>query len=315
MSVIKEYLGRVFSENFYFQPNERQLAKISSGNGWINTVESGLHQNRQSKEFDKTIIRIVRWRARKNKQNKQKEWWVKSKYNVLSSEEWENTKAIINSLMKGNLQSPSFIQVPHKEIDRLYAAENERLAFKQKLSEMRSNIRGLKSTLREYNNMILDTDTTETDIHKFLVKHKAFWMFGLEYNGIKSKVSFPPSKNYYEFDLMLRRYDDFWDLVELKGPNENLFNKRTRKRSVPNQNLSHAVGQVFTYLYAVDMAGELDIVKPKAYVVIGKEGTDNASERRVFSSYLTNIELITHSELYKRGERLLKYIQNNNPEK
>lgn len=306
---MKKYMGRTFTESEFFQPTNRIIAILSSNNVWLNTVESGLERDRQTEIFNKTIVRIVRWRAINDTKNNQKVWRYIKGYSVRSYEEWESVSNIINRLMEKSVQSPALISMSPKEVNRLYAAEDERRVFKQKLSKMRTNMKELESTLNEYNNLISDAGTTETDVHKFLIKHKAFWMFGLEYNGIKSKVSFPPGKNYYEFDLMLRRHDDFWDLVELKGPNENLFDRRTSRRSMPNRKLSEAVGQVFTYLYAIDVAGELDVVKPKAYIVIGKKETDRASERRIFSSYLSSVELITHSELHKRGQRLLKHIK------
>jgi hypothetical protein len=174
---------------------------------------------------------------------------------------------------------------------------------------MKLKMQELEIILDEYRKLISNQNTTETDVHKFMVEKDVFWMFGLEYIRIKSKVRYPPGKKHYEFDLMLERHDSFWDLVELKGPNENLFDKRTTRRSKPNEKLSEAIAQVFTYLYAIDKTSDQNIVKPKAYIVIGNEKTDRPSERRIFSSHLSNIELITHSELYSRGLLLLKHIK------
>jgi hypothetical protein len=310
MAVLKDFRHRTFLEVEWFNPEYREVVLNPSSNGWLNTVETGLERNRTTQEFDKNIIRIVRWAARKDNKEKEKNVWryIKS-YNIRSNEEWEKVSDIIDRLSQNGTQSPNSISMPVKELAKLFKAEDEREVYKQKLLTMRENIQHLESTLNEYSNLIFHNDTSETDVHNFLKRHKAFWMFGLEYIGIKSKVSFPPGKDYYEFDLMLQRHDDFWDLVELKGPNENLFDKRTKRRSMPNRKLSEAVGQVFTYLHAIDLAGELDIVKPKAYIVIGKADTDRTTDRRIFSSYINNVELITHSELYNRGQRLLKHIR------
>jgi hypothetical protein len=309
MTVLTEFNERSFIESEWFQPIERQFARISSNNSWLNTAEVGYELDRKTQEYHKIIVRIVRWRARNSENDGRKVWRYSTGYSVRSPEEWETESQLINSFVSNNFQPIGSISMPSKEIERLYSSEHELQLFKDKVSKMQKRMKELESTLIEYNNLIKKDQTTETEVHNFLIGHKAFWMFGLEYNDIKSHVDFPPNKNYYEFDLMLRRFDDFWDLVELKGPNENLFDKRTSRRNKPNTALSEAVGQAITYLNSIDEAHELDIVKPKAYVVIGKTGTDRPIERRIFSSYLNNIDLITHSELYARGQRLLKHIK------
>jgi len=63
---------------------------------------------------------------------------------------------------------------------------------------------------------------------------------------------------------MLRRNDGFLDLVELKGPNTNLFDMRTRNRTNINVDLSTALGQVLAYLHECDRGKRKKIFKPKA---------------------------------------------------
>jgi hypothetical protein len=335
MSVIKEYNGRIFLESEYFKPNDRRIAGLSQNCVWLYTVERGFELDSDTgKRSNRTTDRIVRWRAINDGDSGQKYWRRRSSYNVRSGVEWETTSSLVDSLIEGEVQNDRFIPIKVEEAERLYkdsrkhksekrkmlamisnlknmdlAREAELTASKKTLSLMRSNVQHLESTLNKYKKLISHINTTETKTHKFLVDNDAFWMFGLEYISIESKVSFPPGKDYYEFDLMLQRHDGFWDLVELKGPNENLFDKRTRRRSKPNQKLSEAIGQVFTYLYAIDRMGEANIIKPKAYIVIGKKETDRPSERRIFSSYLNEVDLITHTDLYERGKQLLKYIK------
>jgi hypothetical protein len=191
------------------------------------------------------------------------------------------------------------------------AINAERQTFKQRLSIMRENIADLESILQQYKKLISNEMTNETKVKDFLEENHAYWMFGLEYIGIKREVGVPFGKGKKDFwlDFMLQRHDDYLDFVECKGPNENLFDKRTLKRSKPNEKLSEAIGQVFTYLYAIDRIGDERIIKPKAYIVIGKQDKNFSSERRIFSSYLSNTEIITYSELYERGKQLLKHIR------
>jgi len=298
MTVMKEFLGRTFTEVDWFQPIYRETATWSSNNLWLTTVERGLERDTDSEEFIKTIIKIVRWHAINDKDNDNKKIWVySSSYNIRSNNEWESTSIIVNRLMEGDIRPSNLVSMSDKEFNRIY--------------RMKAHQNELESILHKYKELISDNYTNETQVKDFIEEHQAFWMFGLEYIGMKREVGFPPGrgKKYLWADFMLRRYDGFLDLVECKGPNENLFDKRTLNTNKPNKSLSEALGQVFQYLYAVDKTGDEDIIKPKAFIVIGKHETDRPSERRLFSSYLSNIELITYFELDKRGQRLLKYIK------
>src|SRR5439155_13628633 len=143
----------------------------------------------------------------------------------------------------------------------------------------------------------------------FIERNKPFWMFGLEYTDVESKVKFPPRSKKFEFDLMLRRIDGFTDLVELKGPNESLFDRRTRRRSKLNTALAEALGQVFTYLNECDRHGAFRLFKPKAIVVIGNRRTDDPRQRRLLTSHLARVEILTYSDLFCHGTRLLKHLE------
>ena len=62
-------------------------------------------------------------------------------------------------------------------------------------------------------------------------------------------------------------------------------------------------------LHICEVTNLKNILKPKAMIVIGKEKTDKPTERRIFQSYLNNVELITYTELLQRGKSLLNYIK------
>jgi hypothetical protein len=308
MTVIEEYMGRKFLDikNFRFQ--DRQIANLSSTNTWLNTVEIGLELDRETDSFSRQIIKLIRWRAR-NEEDKTKVWRVWRSYNIRSNDEWENISNIINNIVDQNTKFENTLPISVKKFNELHSAADKQRTVKKRMSKMRKEIKEYEVILKNFSGLIANKDTTETEIHNYLVKHNAYWMFGLEYIELKKKVRIDRGEYFYESDLMLQRHDGFWDLVELKGPNENLFNKRTTHRSMPNQALSEAISQVFTYLNAIDKMFDVYIVKPKAFIVIGQHDTDRPSDRRIFSSYLSSIELITYSELLQRGKRLLKYIR------
>ena len=92
---------------------------------------------------------------------------------------------------------------------------------------------------------------------------------------------------------MLRRNDGFLDLVELKGPNTNLFDMRTRNRTNINVDLSTALGQVLAYLHECDRGKRKKIFKPKALTVIGRRTKENDRQKRLLVSHLARVDVLT----------------------
>ncbi|MFO7991626.1 MAG: DUF4263 domain-containing protein [Thermoplasmata archaeon] len=340
--VIQSYDRRQFEEREYYKTIERHIAGQASNRVWLYTVDKALERERDSNEFKtEPIVRIIRWQAR-NIDDK-KIWRQRSSYNVRSEEEWASTSEIVEAIKGTNMPGSSFVRIPQEELDKLHdeidlkekrlkkekrkrvnlkeqiqnlrevnsAKMVELNSYKKRIKLMKNNIREYNNVLKNFNDLINENDTTETHVHNFLLDNNADWLFGLKYIELDSKVRFPPNtKKYnYEFDMMLKRYDEFWDLIELKGPNENLFDQRTRKRSKPNRKLSEAIGQVFTYLHICDRMKSKLVLKPRAYIIIGKTETDDIRERRIFASYLNNVRVWTYSDLYERGKKLLKYIK------
>lgn len=344
MTLIKQYDGRKFIDSKYYRPSERYIAGSSRNRIWLYTVDRAEEFTRDDASngdsgnvipTGKTILRIVRWRARNDSKNKDIRYWRTGgrnggSYNIRSEKEWIITSEIVNKLIGSELSDLNCVPLPEEEyvslvgqkdnmaklnfeIERIRTLEASRQAalksYKKKITLIKDNIKKYKNILMDFQLLVESGDTSETDVHGYIEEKKPFWLFGLEYVDMDSHVGFPPGKKEYEFDLMLQRHDDFWDLVELKGPNENLFDKRTQRRNKPNKVLSEAIGQVFTYLHICDTIKLKDILKPKAIIVIGKDSTDKLSERRIFSSYLNNIELITYTELLERGKKLLEYVK------
>ncbi len=328
-------MGRVFEEYKKYKVFERKIAGIAKNNVWVYTVERLVELDDRGNSTKKTVIRIAKWRARIDKNNNTKYWQFHRGYNIRSPKEWELVSQIVDYYFEDNESSfreESFVKLPIEEYEFLRKVKQENIQLKKfikriieitttlsaqeeiyrkRLELMRKNLENYQETLKDFEELISDPKTRETDVHNFLQEYKPFWMFGLEYIDIESKVKFPPGakKDYFEFDLMLRRYDGFYDLVELKSPNENIFDKRTKMRSKPNKSLSEALGQVITYLHYCDKHGNAQILKPKAFIVIGKKSKDKTTFRRIFTSYLNNIDILTYSELVERGNQLLKHIK------
>jgi len=161
----------------------------------------------------------------------------------------------------------------------------------------------------ELEELIKQPQITETEVHEFLDKKKAYWIFGLQYMNLESEVHFPPDSEGFWFDLMLKRNDDLYDLVELKGPQVKLFSPKTKKRTKLNSKLAEALMQAIIYLDACDRSTFKDILKPKAWIIIGSRETDNITQRRLLQSHLAGIEILTYQDLVDQGKMLLEHIK------
>jgi hypothetical protein len=300
----------------------------------------------QEIESGRVDIQIARWQALHDKRN-HPVWVNRARYNLRSLEQWESaTTAVDKFLNDSTLHREDGFQEEYTPVDVghpraiprndsrqsrwLHEARARETQLQEQLKQTRaardseaarrrqarSLMRRLKRhlgtyerALSEFRRLVDDMTTTETQVHAFIEENKPFWLFGLEYLDFESKLAFPPSKPRFIFDLMLHRLDGFYDLVELKGPNENLFDRRTPHRSKLNVKLSEAVGQVISYLSACEHHRRKGLFKPKAVIVIGKKKTDDPQMRRLLESHLARVEVLTYTDLVRRGTQLLKHLQ------
>lgn len=291
-------------------------------------------------------IQIVRWQARHDDLH-HPIWMNRSRYNVRSLEQWETATTAVESYLDHSRlrHDPAFvdefepvgrgvsraqraprtirsaqadsrdarIQDLTKLVKEANAARAAEAAARRKartwLRQLKRHAKTYRKTFGEFRSLVGSPATTETDVHNFIERSNPFWLFGLEYLGLDSKVPFPEKKPVFFFDLMLRRLDGFFDLVELKGPHDSLFDRRTKNRWKLNSKLSEALGQVIVYLDACDRYRKAGLFKPKAVIVIGSKGTDNLRQRRLLGSRLAHVEILTYSELVERGSQLLKHLE------
>lgn len=331
MSMLKEFNGREFPEGSWrYETKDRMIAGQTPNKVWLYTVDVC-----EDVESGKTLLRLVRWVARKeNGDSPTKVWRFRGAYNLRSLSHWDAISRTVDALLHEDIPlketgilkpheiDSQIIQSKDEEINALESAvERGKTALvshkaqlrksKQRIKEMKSHIGDYRETLKKFKTLVEKPSTNERRIHGFIDREKPFWIFGLEYVAIRSKVAFPPppSRKKYEFDLMLDRFDRFMDLVELKGPNENLFSKRTKHRSKINQSLSVALGQVIAYLSECDKIRRKTLVRPNALIVIGNKKTDDPSQRRLLASHMSRVEILTYTDLLKHGEQLLKHIE------
>lgn len=333
--------GRAFVDYPFFKLLRRTVTGLASNHAWLYSVDEV-----EEAESRRVLLRVVRWKA--GFQDGKRVWRKFRSYNVRSSEQWDATSTAVDAYLQGSKMRPDpgfedafqpLEPLPQATKDtkgfpraesrpevggqaenglaqRLSDAVAARAAEASARRKAHSRLRAMKKHVGEYRrvlndfkSVVHDKDSNETQVHDFISAKNPFWLFGLEYLGLESKVGFPPRKPVFWFDLMLHRMDGFYDLVELKGPNEQLFDKRTTRRAKLNHKLSEALGQVIAYLEACDRTRQAGLFKPKAVIVIGTKQTDDPRQRRLLASHLAGVEVLTYTQLVQRGTQLIQHLE------
>ena len=85
----------------------------------------------------------------------------------------------------------------------------------------RRRIADVRSAAGEYRELAERPDTTETELHEFIRRHP--WLLGLEYVRVLPKQQIVRG----EVDFLVQRHDGYHDLLELKGPNDEIVRTQT----------------------------------------------------------------------------------------
>ena len=174
----------------------------------------------------------------------------------------------------------------------------------------------------------------EPPIQKYISEH--LWLISPEYYGQTQKRITGGG----QFDFKVVKLGGFYDIVEIKKPNIDLFagdllnfaTANPSKTPVLNSVVKKALFQLMEYLEREINATQLKlggafrqgnpesneaVFKPKGTLVIGKfnsEVNKGKAERmllRQFNSYLHGVEIITYTELLERSKLFADLKENN----
>ena len=177
-----------------------------------------------------------------------------------------------------------------------------------------------KIALEKLRTIINGEYKNEVEIQHFLKNN--LWIFGNEYAFIveNNKIN---SSNI--LDIIPRNIENYVDIIEVKLPNEKLFNfDEGHKNFYPTSHLTKAISQVQNYIFEFEnKAGDVVyqqendclVIKPRAIVLIGSKDELSADEMkylRILNSSYHNISIVTYQQLLMRAENMLEI---NNGEK
>jgi len=270
---------------------------LTKSNKWwkaVLLVELGFGDRKQYQ------IRLYGW-----KKNQQGEYKVKQKFNVSSALYLGELINIFYAFAEDTGKIKALNRIHEKLIERI----NELERIKAHLEKQKSRVPTLKKKIGEFKKMIDSEDIDERKLQEFLKKEP--WMFGTDYtNIIKSERTLTiTSRN----DFLIKRFDGYFDILELKSPKHELFTGSTR-RALSNH-LKNAISQVIkylaqarTYYLSIKEQTGLDVYFLKGIIVMGRRKEKDKQLLRIHNEYLSNIEIWTYDDLLDKAKKPLKYI-------
>lgn len=172
----------------------------------------------------------------------------------------------------------------------------------------------LSDNVRDFEDLINSTRTTEDDIHQFLKEYPNF-LLAHDYKELHSKVLLErPSDGPLIPDFMLQPFDtELCDLLELKLPQEPVL-VGTRNRRRFSSAVYQAVAQLRTYRdYFEDKAhrdallrrSRIKAYRPRMTVLIGRMANVDPIEYRQIADGEKEVDVMTYDDLLARAKRFL----------
>jgi hypothetical protein len=238
-------------------------------------------------------------------------------FKISSKQIWLKIKKIVETELLEELTGKKISDalIEKQELEDIAQLKKDNKRLKKRIQNYSKAIREYrKIKLPDYINELkelekkLKSAKKEQDLQDFLSKHP--WFLGLEYEtadpqkiGVKKR-----------YDFYMQRYDGYADIVEIKKANENLFGKKGKMSAT----LSSAIQQLIEYIDDAILEGDskriskkltINFLKPKGILIIGKGTKDEIDKLKILADYFHNIEILTYSELLKRGKQIIKNLQ------
>lgn len=161
---------------------------------------------------------------------------------------------------------------------------------------------------------IIATEGVEQEFQELFTKN--WWMLGSRYIRLIPKREWTSEET---LDLLLQSVDGYFDIIELKRSNANLF-VQDHKILIPSNEVNRAVNQAAHYISVIEALRDnlshrygLDLYKLKAKVLIGylnQDDSEVAKKRealRRYNSHLHRIEVITFDQIENIAHHVLNY--------
>lgn len=259
-------------------------------------------------------LRLYGWQKNKNG-----EWKNRQKFNI-SKAKYVNDiidimqifapiqrKEKIGGVVGGEIYLNLLGKIDSLEKELKATREERKLKYisnqKKKISEMQKELKKFQKLLSGKKN--------ERILHSLLKKSKNSWFFGPDYKEIyKEKWITTLSRN----DFLLKKHDEYVDMVELKDPKDSLFDNKLRWST----GVKNGVSQLMFYLsearkkyLSIKDEIKLEIFLPKGFLIIGRRPDEDTLKERlkIHNEFLNKIEILTYDDLLDRAKQTLNIFK------
>ncbi len=250
-------------------------------------------------------------------------------------------------IKKVERELPKFLQNISKKIENkeilIEQTSNVLKELREEKRELRRKIKGLKELQRQSNIYFYKNQLEEfknrlrRNIHETRGKdcwqnwiYNNSWLFGIHYQEPiqKERIGFDNIP-----DFLFPTLDGFLDILEIKKPSHNVI-KRDQSHAgsyLWSPETNRAIGQVIRYITEMELhqlelkerinreydrvyESRIYTIKPRAFILIGKSNNWTSEEKEAFRKLnysLHGIEILTYTDLYSRGERIVQMYTDN----
>lgn len=184
-------------------------------------------------------------------------------------------------------------------------------------SELEIGLRNAKRTraVTQFENMLAD-NLTEPKWQNWFEENS--WVLGTEFVELLDHRVIDPENI---SDFLLKAYDGFVDIVEIKRPEglqEFWMPKKDHENWVPSSDLMKAVTQASKYIYEIEREsnsikfynriGQVPVVKPRGILIYGRSQNWDEEKRvsyRILNSNFSNITVLTYDHVLERAKRVI----------
>ncbi len=170
----------------------------------------------------------------------------------------------------------------------------------EEIEQFKQEIHDETNVLEHFEKIIGSAISTENAVGQFLKKNP--YIFGLHYVNASSEDKIGLNGR---TDFLMEKVDGYYDVIELKGPNENIFvQEGDNHYFILSAVAKNATSQMMSYLSKYDILylsqkeeTQKDVLYPKGIIVIGKRKESERRALKIHNHFLNHIEIKTYDDI------------------
>ena len=224
----------------------------------------------------------------------------------------KNISAVVSQLAK--LENKDLI------IQELGKLSNKELANLSDSFLLTLQIHKRKQSINEFRQM-LNSNVSEQYWQQWFQENP--WVLGTEFVEILDERQIDTQ---HIADYLMRAYDGFLDIVEIKRPGNDIkFWSKTKDHGnlIPSTSLVKAITQSIRYIYEVEReannikflqrTNNTKVVKPRCVLIFGRSNNWSEEEKeayRILNSSYHNLTILTYDHVLSRANKMLEVEEN-----